>query len=300
MDFLLKLGIFQCHVSFQGCMLQCGSWSWIYCVWGFEACHPMMFTVKLCVISMLPARKKIRCIRCWVPHWPVRHTLDSIRLPSSTVTAPARPIETIPATFFCIYMVRSSALARQTWKLMSSWTKFCFSLWAAFFMFLLCFVLPQWASWRFWNWTIEDWGVYIYIYIYIYYIYILFIYIYYILYIYVYIYIIYIYIYTYILLIYYTYVFLYRFSTILVGVLFKLTLTFPYFAYGKKSMEAPKMAPPKGHSATEPKISNLVSAPRTKKKSNCRCTLPETNVAPENGLLQDYFPFGKAYFQGLC
>ena len=95
MDFLLKLGIFQCHVSFQGCMLQCWILSWIYCVWGFEACHPMMFTVKLCVISMLPAPKILRCIRFWVPHWPVRYTVRS-----STVTAPARPIETIPATFF--------------------------------------------------------------------------------------------------------------------------------------------------------------------------------------------------------
>ncbi len=27
-------------------------------------------------------------------------------------------------------------------------------------------------------------------------------------------------------------------------------------------------------------------------------TLPETNLAPENGWLEDEFPFGKAYFQG--
>ena len=27
-------------------------------------------------------------------------------------------------------------------------------------------------------------------------------------------------------------------------------------------------------------------------------TLPETNVAPENGWLEDYFPIGEAYFQG--
>ena len=27
-------------------------------------------------------------------------------------------------------------------------------------------------------------------------------------------------------------------------------------------------------------------------------TLPETNMAPENGWLEDEFPFGKAYFQG--
>ena len=29
-------------------------------------------------------------------------------------------------------------------------------------------------------------------------------------------------------------------------------------------------------------------------------TLPETNLAPENGWLEDYFPFGEAYFQVLC
>ena len=29
-------------------------------------------------------------------------------------------------------------------------------------------------------------------------------------------------------------------------------------------------------------------------------TLPETNIAPENGWLEYYFPIGKAYFQGLC
>ena len=29
-------------------------------------------------------------------------------------------------------------------------------------------------------------------------------------------------------------------------------------------------------------------------------TLPETNIAPENGWLEYYFPFGMFYFQGLC
>ena len=29
-------------------------------------------------------------------------------------------------------------------------------------------------------------------------------------------------------------------------------------------------------------------------------TLPETNIAPENGWLEYYFPFGMAYFQVLC
>ena len=28
-------------------------------------------------------------------------------------------------------------------------------------------------------------------------------------------------------------------------------------------------------------------------------TLPETNIAPENGWLEYYFPIGMAYFQGL-
>ncbi len=28
-------------------------------------------------------------------------------------------------------------------------------------------------------------------------------------------------------------------------------------------------------------------------------TLPETNMAPENGWLEYYFPIGEAYFQGL-
>ena len=27
------------------------------------------------------------------------------------------------------------------------------------------------------------------------------------------------------------------------------------------------------------------------------CTLPETNLAPENWWLEDYFPFGEAHFQ---
>ncbi len=30
-----------------------------------------------------------------------------------------------------------------------------------------------------------------------------------------------------------------------------------------------------------------------------RTTLPETNIAPENWWLEDEFPFGMAYFQGL-
>ena len=30
-----------------------------------------------------------------------------------------------------------------------------------------------------------------------------------------------------------------------------------------------------------------------------RTTLPETNIAPENGWLEYYFPIGEAYFQGL-
>ena len=39
----------------------------------------------------------------------------------------------------------------------------------------------------------------------------------------------------------------------------------------------------------------------TKKKKNEKnvTTLPETNIAPENGWLEYYFPIGEAYFQGL-
>ncbi len=29
-------------------------------------------------------------------------------------------------------------------------------------------------------------------------------------------------------------------------------------------------------------------------------TLPKTNIAPENGWLEYYFPIGEAYFQVLC
>ena len=29
-------------------------------------------------------------------------------------------------------------------------------------------------------------------------------------------------------------------------------------------------------------------------------TLPETNIASENGWLEYYFPIGEAYFQGIC
>ena len=29
-------------------------------------------------------------------------------------------------------------------------------------------------------------------------------------------------------------------------------------------------------------------------------TLPKTNIVPENGWLEDNFPFRKAYFQGIC
>ncbi len=35
--------------------------------------------------------------------------------------------------------------------------------------------------------------------------------------------------------------------------------------------------------------------------TNSYNTFPETNIfAPENGWLEDYFPIGMAYFQGLC
>ena len=36
-------------------------------------------------------------------------------------------------------------------------------------------------------------------------------------------------------------------------------------------------------------------------RKRCKtCTLPETNIASENGWLEYYFPIGEAYFQGIC
>ena len=40
--------------------------------------------------------------------------------------------------------------------------------------------------------------------------------------------------------------------------------------------------------------------PQFERTSEIETTLPENNMAPENGWLEDEFPFGKAYFQGLC
>ena len=37
-----------------------------------------------------------------------------------------------------------------------------------------------------------------------------------------------------------------------------------------------------------------------KEKLKATDTLPETNIAPENGWLEYCFPIGEAYFQGLC
>ena len=37
-----------------------------------------------------------------------------------------------------------------------------------------------------------------------------------------------------------------------------------------------------------------------KYKSVNVCTLPKFNIAPEKWWLEDYFPFGMVYFQGLC
>ena len=52
------------------------------------------------------------------------------------------------------------------------------------------------------------------------------------------------------------------------------------------------------------KANNIKQPPlQTKKPTTCSdfdSALPETNMAPENQWLEDEFPFGKAYFQGLC
>ena len=37
----------------------------------------------------------------------------------------------------------------------------------------------------------------------------------------------------------------------------------------------------------------------TVSSTHLKITLPETNIALENQWLEDYFPFGNAYFQGL-
>ena len=39
---------------------------------------------------------------------------------------------------------------------------------------------------------------------------------------------------------------------------------------------------------------------QSKLHKECCDKLPETNIAPENGWLEYYFPFGMAYFQGPC
>ena len=44
----------------------------------------------------------------------------------------------------------------------------------------------------------------------------------------------------------------------------------------------------------------MESSPKVQKPvSHWLSTLPETNIAPENGWLEYYFPIGEAYFQGL-
>ena len=49
---------------------------------------------------------------------------------------------------------------------------------------------------------------------------------------------------------------------------------------------------------TEPEVIDLPEGNffATKKEL---VTLPETNITPENGWLEYYFPIGEAYFQGL-
>ena len=43
---------------------------------------------------------------------------------------------------------------------------------------------------------------------------------------------------------------------------------------------------------------SLVLKGPTKGAKEIISTLPKTNIAPENGWLEDYFPFGKTYFRG--
>ena len=50
---------------------------------------------------------------------------------------------------------------------------------------------------------------------------------------------------------------------------------------------------PKAHTHTKP-------CGLDNKKVKRLYTLPEMNLAPQNRWLEDFFPFGTAYFQGLC
>ena len=52
--------------------------------------------------------------------------------------------------------------------------------------------------------------------------------------------------------------------------------------------------PPRKKKVTPPKFKSLPL-----KNDGWKITLPETNIAPENGWLEYYFPIGKAHFQGL-
>ncbi len=47
---------------------------------------------------------------------------------------------------------------------------------------------------------------------------------------------------------------------------------------------------------------NLKKRPKERRNRSDKLenTLPETNIAPENGWLEDYFPIGEAHLQGLC
>ena len=46
--------------------------------------------------------------------------------------------------------------------------------------------------------------------------------------------------------------------------------------------------------------SNFHKTGQFSSSNNRSFTPPKFNIAPENGWLEDYFPFGMAYFQGLC
>ena len=54
------------------------------------------------------------------------------------------------------------------------------------------------------------------------------------------------------------------------------------------------------HQTVEEEVSHLcLGHPTTPSKIFDAHTLPKTNIAPENGWLEYYFPFGMASFQGL-
>ena len=72
--------------------------------------------------------------------------------------------------------------------------------------------------------------------------------------------------------------------------------------YKKKDqvIQAVTFSSPVGGHLTFPKGSHELTIPKRPPAELPGSTLPETNIAPQDGRLEYYFPIGEAYFQGLC